>query len=306
MGEDPVETAVGRDQLGRRLLADPGYAGQVVAGVATQRGVLRVLRRRDAGALEDPGLVVQRVIADAATVVEHLDVRVADELVGVAIAGDDDDVVAPRVGLLGGRGDEVVGLEPGELAHRHPEGVEHLTDEAHLLAQRVGRRLALRLVGRVGLVAERRLGSVEGDEHLVGALLLHHVDEHRREPEHGVGQLATGRRHVLGQGEEGAVGQRVAVEQQQFRHGRREPSMTRSATARIFERSLIAVRWMKAKASCSVILRSSIKIPFARSIALRASSCSPRASISPVSERNSRKRPIATSIAGRGRPSGTA
>ena len=42
---DPVDAAVGRDQLGRRLLADAGHARQVVARVAPQRGVLRVLRR---------------------------------------------------------------------------------------------------------------------------------------------------------------------------------------------------------------------------------------------------------------------
>ena len=94
VGEDPVEPAVRVDQLGRRLLPDAGHAGQVVARVAAQRRVLRVLRRRHAGALDDAGLVVERVVADAAPVVEHLDVRVLDELVGVAVAGDDDDVVA--------------------------------------------------------------------------------------------------------------------------------------------------------------------------------------------------------------------
>ena len=63
VGEDAVEAAVGVDQLGRRLLADAGHAGQVVGRVAPQRGVLRVLRRRDAGALDDAGLVVERVVA---------------------------------------------------------------------------------------------------------------------------------------------------------------------------------------------------------------------------------------------------
>ena len=48
VGEDPVEPAVGRDQLGRGLLADSGHTGQVVAGIATQGGVLGVLRRGDA------------------------------------------------------------------------------------------------------------------------------------------------------------------------------------------------------------------------------------------------------------------
>ena len=41
VGEDAVEVAVGVDQLGRGLLAHPGHAGQVVGGVAAQRGVLR-------------------------------------------------------------------------------------------------------------------------------------------------------------------------------------------------------------------------------------------------------------------------
>ncbi len=160
-----------------------------------------------------PGLVVEGVVADPAPVVEDLDVRIADELEGVAVAGDDDDLVAAGHGLLGGGGDDVVGLEAGELAHRHAEHVEDLAHQPHLLAQRVRRRLALSLVGRVGLVPERRLGTVEGDEDLVGPLVLHHVDEHRREPEHGVGQLAADRGHVLREGEERPVRQRVAVEE---------------------------------------------------------------------------------------------
>ena len=45
MGEDPVEVAVGVDELGRRLLAHPRHAGQVVGRVAAQGRVLRVLRR---------------------------------------------------------------------------------------------------------------------------------------------------------------------------------------------------------------------------------------------------------------------
>ena len=121
VGEHAVEPAVGRDQLGGGLLPHPGNAGQVVARVAAQRGVLGVLRRRDAGAVEDAGLVVEHVVADTAAVVEHLDVRVAHELVGVAVAGDDHDVVAALDGLFGGGGDQVVGLVAGQLDHRHAE-----------------------------------------------------------------------------------------------------------------------------------------------------------------------------------------
>ena len=110
VGEDAVEAAVLVDQLGRRLLPHPGHAGQVVAGVAAQRGVLRVERRRDPGLLLDAGLVVERVVADPAPVVEHLHVRIGDELVAVAVAGDDDHVVAVVDEQVDRRGDEVVGL----------------------------------------------------------------------------------------------------------------------------------------------------------------------------------------------------
>ncbi len=75
--EDALEVPVGGHELGRGLLADAGDAGEVVARVAAERRVLRVLRRRDPGALEDPGFVVERVVGDATPVVEHLDVRVA-------------------------------------------------------------------------------------------------------------------------------------------------------------------------------------------------------------------------------------
>ena len=82
----------------------PGTPSRLSLRVAAQRRVLRVLRRRDAGLLLDAGLVVQRVVADAAAVVEHLHARVVDELVAVAVAGDDDDLVPVGLGLLGERG----------------------------------------------------------------------------------------------------------------------------------------------------------------------------------------------------------
>jgi hypothetical protein len=61
--------------------------------VSPRRPRTRVLRGRDAPApFGDAGFVVERVVGDAALVVEHLDVRVGDELVRVAVAGDDHDV----------------------------------------------------------------------------------------------------------------------------------------------------------------------------------------------------------------------
>ena len=126
VGEDPVEPAVLVDQLGGRLLADARHAGQVVGRVAAQRRVLRVQRRAHAGLLLDPGLVVERVVADAAPVVEHLDVRVGDELIAVAVAGDDDDVVAAgddarrRPTRSGRRPPNPTGRPAGSRARRAP------------------------------------------------------------------------------------------------------------------------------------------------------------------------------------------
>ena len=112
---------------------------------------------------------------------------------------------------------------------------EHLAHEAHLLAEDVGCRLALRLVLRFGLVAEGRLRSIEGDEDAVGFLILDDVGEHRGEPEDGVGDLPAGGRHVGGQGEEGAVRQRVAVDEEVRAHGADlpQPASGRSDPSRI-------------------------------------------------------------------------
>jgi hypothetical protein len=52
-----------------------------------------------------------------------------------------------------------------------------------------------------------------------GLLVAQHVDEHRREPEDGIGVLARCGREVLDrEGEEGAVGDGMAVDQQQAVH----------------------------------------------------------------------------------------
>ena len=72
----------------------PGTPGRLSLGSPRSAAYSGYCAGGDAGALDDPRLVVEHVVGHAAPVVEHLDVRVADELVGVAVAGDDDDVDA--------------------------------------------------------------------------------------------------------------------------------------------------------------------------------------------------------------------
>ena len=212
--------AVLLDELGGGLLPQPGDAGQVVAGVAAQRCELGVLRRRQAVLLLDRVRGHPAHVRHPAAVVEHGDPLV-DELEGIPVAGDDQDVHAVGGGLGGEGRDDVVGLETLSADDRDPQGVEHLADERHLSLE-VGWRLGpAGLVVGVRLGAEGRSGDVEGDRDVGGLLVPQHVDEHRGEAVDGVGRLAGRGREVLDrQGEEGPVGQRVAVEQEQPRAGR--------------------------------------------------------------------------------------
>ena len=140
--------------------------------------------------------------------------RVLDELVRVPVARDDDDVVATGLRLLRQRGDDVVRFEACEVHGHDPEGIDHLAHQPHLLAQDVGCLVPIALVGGDGVVSERPLGPVERGDDRVRLVVLHEVDQHRREAEDGVRHLATGRRHVRGQGEEGPIRQGVAVEKE--------------------------------------------------------------------------------------------
>ena len=95
-------------------------------------------------------------------------------------------------GLGGERGDDVVGLEARRCSRiGMRERLEHLADQAHLLAQDVGRLLAVGLVGRrparggTSARAGRRPPRCAS-----GCWSREQVDEHRREAEHRVGDLA--------------------------------------------------------------------------------------------------------------------
>ena len=82
-----------------------------------------------------------------------------------------------------------------------------------------GRLAAVGLVVGVLLGAERLAGDVERHADVGGLLVAQDVDEHRREAEHRIGVLPGGGREVLDrEGEEGSVGDGMAVDQQQAVH----------------------------------------------------------------------------------------
>ncbi len=165
------------DPLGGGLFPHPGDARQVVAGVAAQRGEVRVLRGREAVLGGDLFGGEAGHLADAPARHQRGDLG-ADELQHVPVAGDDEHIHAFRDRLDGERGDDVVRLE---TRHRQPgdaQRVEHLEDQAELAAEIAWGFLAVGLVLDVLLMPERRLAPVERDRHVSGLLILQHFDEH--------------------------------------------------------------------------------------------------------------------------------
>ncbi len=143
---------------------------------------------------------------------------VFDQLVGITVACDDDHVVVARGGLGRQSRQDVVGFEAGRFDDRDLHRVDELADKAHLLAQDVGGLGPVGFVARDHLVAEGRLGPVEGHDQLVGLVLLDEVHEHGREAVDGVRHLPGGGSHGGRERKKGAISKGVPVKQHQQRH----------------------------------------------------------------------------------------
>ena len=213
--EQRVEVLELGEELGGGLLPHPRHAGQVVGGVAAQSGEEGVARGLDPGPLEDPRLVVERVVRDAPSVVQDADVRVLHELEAVAVARDHDDVAGLVAGARGEGREHVVGLV-ALLGHdRDRERGEELDDDADLRLELGRRRVTPALVLLDDLVAERGARQVERDGHARGALLAHEEREHADEAVDGVGDDPVARRHLGRQREERPEREGHPVEQEE-------------------------------------------------------------------------------------------
>ena len=216
---DPVDQLAQRaellDPLGGRLLPHPRDARQVVRGVAAQRREVRVLDRGQAVLLGHRRRVVTDQVGHALARVEHRH-RVVHQLQRVPVTGTDEHLVTPADGLLGERGDDVVGLVVRLGQHRDAEHTQHILHQADLALELVRCRAAVGLVLGEGSRAERLAGHVEGHGQVRRLLVAQQVDQHRGEPEDRVRDLPGGRAEVVrGDREEGAIGHRMAVDQQQ-------------------------------------------------------------------------------------------
>ena len=78
-----------------------------------------------------------------------------DELIGVAVAGDHDDVAAGCRGAGRKRRDHVVRLDAVDLQRGNLQRFDHFVDQRDLRHEQVGGGLATRFVVAVEIVAER-------------------------------------------------------------------------------------------------------------------------------------------------------
>ena len=198
------------DEARRRLLADPGHAGEPVRRIAAQEREVAVGPTRDAVAARDLGLVDLEQLGDADQRVEDAHVGIAHQREQVAVARDDlDRLAGPR---REGR-DHVLGLEALGADDGDAEGPEHLATERFLRRDRVGLvGDAVGLVRGQGLDPERRAPVlVDGDAEPVRPPVRDQAGEHVQEPVHGV------HGHALRDGVEAAEEEARVVDQHQHR-----------------------------------------------------------------------------------------
>ena len=184
IGQKIVERAELLEKRGREALADPGHAGDVVDGVAGQRQEIDDLVGADAPFLLKLDGVHELVLAQ----VEDADL-VADQLAGVLVGGDDEDVESAFLGSAGKGRDDVVGLHPGSDEHRDPKTLESAADHRDLRHQVDRHFLAVRLVVLRRSPSETPAGPVEGRRQVIGLAVPDQVQKVAKDPEDSLRRL---------------------------------------------------------------------------------------------------------------------
>ena len=212
------ERPVLRDQLPRGLVADPGNARDVVRGVALQADEVRHLVRPHAVAQLDPLGRVDVDVRHAARRHHQADVRRA-ELEGVAVGRDDAGLDARLVRAGRQRRDHVVRLPALELEVAVAERLDDRAEVRELLAQEVRHRPAALLVDDVRRLRDGRpvrRPRVPRNRDAARLVVGEQLEEHVREAEERVRRKAVACRELFGEGEEGAIGEVVAVDEEEL------------------------------------------------------------------------------------------
>ena len=212
---DALEAAVGAQQLRRRFVAHARHAGDVVGAVALQSQKIGELRRLHAVTLAHLAGAVDGHVGDALARGDHVR-ELGAQLVDILIARDQQRAIAQRL-VAGRHGSQDIVAFPARHAHHgDAHGLEELLDDGELRLQaRVhGRALGFVLLERLG--AEFRAPGIESAHDGVRIGDVDELEQHGYEAEHRIGGRAVrgvhGRRHRV----EGAVHQRVAVDDGHF------------------------------------------------------------------------------------------
>ena len=218
--EHAIDRPVLCDQLAGGLVADPRYAGDVVARVPLEPDEVGHLVGAHAVAQLDPLRRVHVDIRDSTRRHHQADV-LGDELERVAVGRDDARLDGRLVGARGERRDHVVRLPALELEVPVPERLDDRPEVRELLAQEVRHPAA------IGLVLGRDLGAVHRpriprDRDPAGRVVGEELEQHVREAEERVRGLPVRRLKLLREREERAVGEVVAVDEEELgvAHGR--------------------------------------------------------------------------------------
>ena len=215
MRDHLLERAVLRDQLPRCLVTDPGDPRDVVGGVTLEADEVRHLVGTHPVAELDALGRVHVDVCHAARRHHQRDVLAA-ELERVAVGRDHARPDPRLVRTRRERRDHVVRLPPLELEVPVAERLDDRPEVRELLPQQVGHRAAPLLVGLGDLGAVRR-PRVPRDRDAARLVVGEQLEEHVRESEQRVRRSAVGRLELFGQREVRAVGEVVAVDEEQLR-----------------------------------------------------------------------------------------
>ena len=211
-----LHRAVLREERGCRLLAHAPDAGNVVGSVTRERQPVDHLR----GARKAPMLLHARLVVDVgilacATRPEEADVR-RDELGGILVRRGKIDLVTLGRRTDGERTHHVVGLEALLSDHGQAQRLGQLKRIRDVGGEVFGHLFALRLVRRVGLVAERGSGRIHRQRGVRGLPVLENRDDPVREAdERGGGDASGGDARVAEEHEMPAVEERHHVDDEE-------------------------------------------------------------------------------------------
>ena len=134
------------------------------------------------------------------------------ELIHIAITGHQQHVAAGLLAQARHGSQDIVAFPALGLQNRHVERAEQLLDHRKLHMQIGVHGRALRLILRQHLHAHARLALIKRHDHTVGVKGIDHLEKHVQKAKDRIGGATVRRVHGRRHGVEGAMHERVAVD----------------------------------------------------------------------------------------------